>query len=96
MVETAETTRRRLADHLRAEPSTPTELGRAFSLAPSTVLSHLEHISQSLAHSEEQLLVAPPTCRECGFDDFDDLLNRPSRCPACKHEGIDEPTVTIE
>ncbi|AGB17046.1 putative transcriptional regulator containing an HTH domain fused to a Zn-ribbon [Halovivax ruber XH-70] len=95
MVETAATTRRRLADRLREEPGTPAELGREFSLSPSTVLTHLEHLAHSLQHDDEELLVAPPECRECGFDDFDDLLNRPSRCPSCKHEGIREPTVTI-
>jgi len=96
MVETAETTRRRLSDRLRERASTPTELGRAFSLSPSTVLTHVEHISRSVEHDDEQLLVAPPQCPECGFDDFDDLLNRPSRCPECKHEGVTEPTITIE
>lgn len=96
MEDATETTRRRLADRLRASPATPTELAAEFDLRPSTVCSHLEHVARSVDGTDEQFLVAPPRCRECGFDGFDDLLNRPSRCPDCKHEGIDDPTVTIE
>jgi predicted Zn-ribbon and HTH transcriptional regulator len=42
------------------------------------------------------LLVAPPECRDCGFTDFHDLVNRPSRCPECKSEGVEEPAFRIE
>lgn len=93
-----ETTRRRLADRLREEPATPSELAADFDLTPDAVLSHLEHVARTIdgAGDDEQLLVAPPACRRCGFDDYDDLLNRPSRCPACKSEAIEEPTVTVE
>jgi len=41
------------------------------------------------------LLVAPPTCDDCGFDAFDDLVNRPSRCPECKSESVTEPAYRI-
>ena len=96
MVDRSATLRRLLADRLREEPATPSELAAAFDRSPETILDHLEHVAQSVASDDEQLLVAPPICPECGFDAFDDLLNRPSRCPDCHHEGVEEPTVTIE
>ena len=98
MREADETTRQRLADALRAEPATPSELATRLDLTPQAVLRHAEHVSRSVdgAGTDEQLLVAPPTCRDCGFDDFDDLLNLPSRCPDCKSESVSEPTLTIE
>ncbi|WP_254862068.1 transcriptional regulator [Halovivax gelatinilyticus] len=96
MVDASATTRKRLADRLRDDAATPSELGRAFDLSPSTIISHLEHVARSLESTDEQLLVAPPRCQECGFDSFDQLLNRPSRCPECRFEGVTEPTVTIE
>ncbi|WP_246998936.1 transcriptional regulator [Halosolutus gelatinilyticus] len=96
MREADRTTRQRLADALRAEPATPSELAAQFDLTPNAVLGHVEHISRSLDRSDERFLVAPPTCRDCGFDDFDDLLNLPSRCPGCKSEAVTEPTFTIE
>ncbi|MFC6718148.1 transcriptional regulator [Natrialbaceae archaeon GCM10025810] len=96
MREADETTRQRIVDALREEPATPSELAAALDLTPNAVLRHVEHVSRSVGNSDERFLVAPPTCRACGFDDFDDLLNVPSRCPSCKSEAIDEPTFTIE
>ena len=96
MREAEETTRQRLADALRHEPATPSVLASEFDLTSGSILRHVEHIAHSVEHTDEQFLVAPPTCRECGFDTFDDLLNIPSRCPECKSEAVDEPTFTIE
>ncbi|ELZ07710.1 transcriptional regulator [Natrialba aegyptia] len=96
MREADETTRQRLADALRAEPATPSELAVQLELTPEAVLRHVEHVSRSVDPTDEQFLVAPPQCRDCGFEGFDDLVNRPSRCPSCKSEAVTEPTFTIE
>lgn len=89
-----ETTRQQIADQLRASPATAAELGAALSLPPSTVYEHLEHVARSV-NGDESVLVSPPTCRDCGFDGFDDLINRPSRCPECKSESVSEPAFTV-
>lgn len=91
-----ETTRRRIADYLRRRPAAAGRLANEFGIRSTTALSHVEHIAQSLDPTDEELLVAPPECRDCGFTDFDDLINRPSRCPACKSEGVEEPRFVIE
>ncbi|WP_136718112.1 transcriptional regulator [Halorientalis salina] len=93
---TDQTTRERVADRLREEALTAAAIARDFEIQASTAVSHVEHIAQSLDSTDEQLLVAPPTCRDCGFDDFDDLINRPSRCPDCKSESVEEPAFRIE
>ncbi|WP_434522231.1 transcriptional regulator [Halorubrum sp. AS12] len=101
-----ETTRQRIADALREEPRTASDLAAALSLPTPVVYEHLEHVSRSVADGEEpgsngagdegeEFLVAPPTCRECGFDRFDDPVNEPSRCPECKSERIEEPAFVI-
>lgn len=90
-----ETTRQRLADRLREAPATASELGESLSLPTPAVYEHLEHVSRSV-DDDETFLVAPPTCRDCGFDGFDDPLNHPSRCPECKSERIEEPAFLIE
>jgi hypothetical protein len=90
------TTRQRIADRLRDDPAPAGTLAREFGVRTTAVFSHVEHISQSLDATDERLLVAPPECRDCGFTDFDDLVNRPSRCPECKSEGVEEPVFTIE
>ncbi|RQH03250.1 transcriptional regulator [Natrarchaeobius oligotrophus] len=96
MREADETTRTRLTEALRSEPASPGELATRFDLTPHAVVDHVEHVARSVDGTDEQLLVAPPTCRDCGFDEFDRLLNIPSRCPSCKSESVSEPTFTIE
>ncbi|WP_435097781.1 transcriptional regulator [Halarchaeum sp. P4] len=91
------TTRERIADALREGPETPSSLAEAFEVTPHAALSHVEHVAKSVrGSSEEELLVRPPECRECGFNGFDVPLNLPSRCPECKHEGIEEPAFVVE
>lgn len=72
------------------------ELATTFEIRAGDVLSHVEHISRSLDATDEQLLVAPPECEECGFTDFDDLINRPGRCPHCKSEAVADPAFAID
>ncbi|RLM67854.1 transcriptional regulator [Halorubrum sp. Atlit-26R] len=98
-----ETTRQRIADALREEPRTASDLAETLSLPTPTVYEHLEHVSRSVREgnggsegdADDEFLVAPPTCRECGFDGFDDPVNEPSRCPECKGERIEEPAFVI-
>lgn len=90
-----ETTRERITDLLREQAMTASELAAAVETTPQTAIEHVTHIARSVGESDEELLVAPPTCRACGFDGFDDPANLPSRCPECHSERIDEPTFTI-
>jgi len=96
MREAERTTRQRIADRLRDDPAQPGTLAREFEVTTNAVYSHVTHLSRSLEHESERLLVAGPTCRDCGFSEFDDPVNRPSRCPSCKSESIEEPTFVIE
>lgn len=89
------TTRERMADRLREEPLTASAIAREFDVTASDAITHVQHISRSLDATDEELLVAPPECGDCGFDGFDDLLNRPSRCPECKSENVTEPTFRV-
>lgn len=90
------TTRQRIADALREGPATPRELSESLGIPTNTVYEHVRHVAQSLENEDEQFLVAPPACLECGFDGFDDPLNYPSRCPECKSERIAEPRFVVE
>lgn len=71
-------------------------LAAEFEITTESALAHVKHIAESLDAADERLLVAPPECRECGFSAFDDPANRPSRCPECKSEAIEEPVFKIE
>ena len=91
-----QTTRQRLAEKLREGAADPETLAEALGTTPDTVLEHARHLARSLEATDEVLLVAPPACRDCGFDGFDDPANRPSRCPACRSEAIDPPVLRID
>ncbi|MFB6206376.1 MAG: transcriptional regulator [Haloglomus sp.] len=90
------TTRQRIADHLRAEALEASAIAAEFDITTEQALSHVRHIARSLDAADETLLVAPPECRDCGFSAFDDPANRPSRCPECKSESIEEPAFRVE
>ena len=96
MREANRTTRERMADRLREETLAAGALAREFEIRTAETLDHIQHLARSLDPTDEQLLVAPPTCTECGFDGFDEPANLPSRCPACKSEAVSEPMFRIE
>jgi len=96
MEDASRTTRERIADRLRETPLAASALAREFEIDAGTALSHVRHVARSLEGTGEQLLVAPPRCTDCGFEDFDDPANRPSRCPECKSEDVSDPTFTVE
>lgn len=95
MREADRTTRERMADRLREEELPASALAREFEINTPEALTHVRHIARSLAATDEQLLVAPPACEDCGFDGFDDPANRPSRCPECRSEALTEPVFRI-
>ena len=90
------TTRERVADALRENPATVSELSKRVGAPRSVVYDHLQHVARSLENTDEQFLVAPPECLNCGFADFDDPVNYPSRCPTCRSERIEEAVFTVE
>ncbi|MFB6254721.1 MAG: transcriptional regulator [Halobacteriaceae archaeon] len=90
------TVRKKIKKALTSRPYAPSTLADEFGISLQAVLNHIEHIKRSLDTTNQQLLVRPPECEKCGFNEFDDLLNVPSRCPNCKSEMIIEPVFQIE
>ena len=90
------TTRERIADLLRADAATASDLAVEFGITAASARDHVRHVARSLDNGDEQLLAIPPECRDCGFDAFDDRVNHPSRCPDCKSEAVEEPVFTVE
>lgn len=96
MREAERTTRERITDYLRQTAASPSGLASEFDITPDTAVEHVRHVAHSLDGTDERVVVAPPQCRDCGFDAFDDPANRPSRCPECKSESIEEPAYRID
>ncbi|QLG26430.1 transcriptional regulator [Halorarum halophilum] len=88
------TTRQRIADELREDVATAGVLSTRLDVPAPEVYEHVRHVARSL--EDEELLVSPPECRDCGFSGFDDPVNAPSRCPECRSENLAEAAFKIE
>lgn len=93
------TRRQHIVNLLRERPEIrPTALSDALSdegveLSPDEVVSEIDQVVHSL---DDEVLVAPAECRDCGFSDWDKKVNIPSKCPVCHSEWIEEPIFKIE
>lgn len=93
-----QTTRQKIVSLLEERPSArPTAISMALGddgikLSPDEVVDEVTEIQRN----RSDVMATPPTCRECGFSRFDNLLNIPSKCPDCRSEWIEEPVYTIE
>ena len=76
-------------------PMTARELSKTIRISEKEVIAHLEHVARSL-HLPRRLVLDPPVCNKCGFVFTDrQRFSIPSRCPDCRHEGIQPPAFTI-
>jgi transcriptional regulator len=67
-------------------------LAEELGLREKDVVEHLEH----LRRSHVTLAVTPAACRECGFVFRKrERFGRPSRCPVCRSEQINEPVFEV-
>ncbi len=83
-----ETRRGRIAQLLRENDFTPSEIARILDIPLKVVLEDLKHIAQSPKYGK--LLVMPARCRKCGYE-FKAEIKIPKKCPKCKSTWIDEP-----
>ena len=80
-----------LVDH----PMTVNEISRFVEQTGKDTESDLEHLLQSLKHSEYRPVIEPATCRKCGFEFGSDKLRKPSKCPTCKSTWLTEPRISL-
>jgi predicted Zn-ribbon and HTH transcriptional regulator len=92
-----ETVRREIREALREGACSARDLSAAVSISVREVSSHLEHIQRSLASTGQRLVVIPAACKKCGFVFAKrEKLKRPTKCPVCKGESIQEPLFEIQ
>ncbi|MBW2019254.1 MAG: transcriptional regulator [Deltaproteobacteria bacterium] len=72
------------------------DLSQMLGIQEKEVYGHLPHIARSVASQKQQLVIRPSRCLVCGYV-FDNRKRfaRPSRCPCCKKERIDEPRYQV-
>ncbi|RLE53840.1 MAG: transcriptional regulator [Candidatus Methanomethylicota archaeon] len=96
--------RERILEVLKSsnEPLTVNDIIAILDLEPSRrseVYEHLMHIAKTIrakSHGQEQLVMIPPKCKNCGYI-FTSLkkAKKPNRCPKCKSERISPPAFMI-
>ena len=78
-------------------PVTAHDVSRLVGIPEHDVASHLEHLSQSLKHTGEDLRIDPAACLDCGFEfTRRQRFTRPSGCPICRGRRIRFPRFHIE
>jgi predicted Zn-ribbon and HTH transcriptional regulator len=87
--------RKDLIPMLLDRPLTVTEISRATEQPGRDTVEDLEHLLQSLKHTEYKAVIQPATCRKCGFEFGVDKLRKPSRCPECKGTWLTEPRISL-
>lgn len=91
-----QTARQSIIDIISGRALTAKEISAEVGLPEKEVYEHLEHIRQSLARQDRQLLVTPARCKKCGFEfKKRERLKKPGRCPVCKGQAIEEPVFEI-
>lgn len=87
--------RKDLIDYLHDSPNTIRGLASVFRVKAAELEADLEHIQQSLKHTDKTLQVTPARCKKCGFQFGTDKLSKPSRCPECRSQWLSEPVVEV-
>lgn len=90
------TRRQQIAELLKQRSYSAKSLADIFGVAVKDIVEDLNHISLSV-RPQQKLKVEPASCRSCGFA-FKDRgrLNKPSRCPKCNSEWIEEQKFRVE
>jgi predicted Zn-ribbon and HTH transcriptional regulator len=72
------------------------ELSQAMGIREKEVYAHLSHIARSVTAQKKKLIIMPAECLECGFVfEKRKRFTRPSRCPHCKSEHIQNPVYRV-
>lgn len=82
------TKRKDIINKLTGSEADVRQISKYFSLEEDQVFEEMRHIKKSLDNTDKKLLVKPPKCHNCGFDNFKDILSDPSKCPNCNNENL--------
>ncbi len=76
-------------------PLTVTEISRFADQPGKDTVADLEHLLQSLKHTEFKPVIEVANCKKCSFPFSPDKLRKPSKCPKCKSTWIAEPRISL-
>lgn len=91
-----QTIRKQMIGLLEKEEMSAREISQAVQIREKEVYEHLAHIGRTVNTKRKKLVITPSQCLECGYV-FKNRkrYTRPSRCPHCKNEHINNPAYRI-
>jgi predicted Zn-ribbon and HTH transcriptional regulator len=90
------TIRQLITAELEKGSMTARNLSKAIRISEKEAIAHMDHVAKSLK-PPKRLIIEPPVCNKCGFVfSKRHRFTSPSRCPECRHEGIQPPAFRIE
>jgi transcriptional regulator len=87
--------RKDLIPMLLEHPMTVNEISRFVEQSGKETSDDIEHLLQSLKHSEYRPVIEPASCKKCGFEFGPEKLRKPSKCPKCKSTWLTEPRISL-
>ncbi len=93
-----ETRRKKIIDILleSENPISPEEIAiRLDEQNVNLIYSDMEHVVKTLKSLNYKVIAEPPVCKKCGYVFKKTLYKKPSRCPKCKSEWIQEPRYLV-
>jgi hypothetical protein len=92
-----QTVRQAIMSILKQQSSTARELSFYVKVSEKEIYEHLNHIRKSKDRNKFKLIVAPGSCRKCGFAfKKRERITKPGRCPLCHGELLEEPNFSIK
>ena len=91
----ADVFRKDLIPMLLEHPMTVSEISRFAEQPGKDTVADLEHLLQSLKHTEFKPVIEVSVCKKCGFEFGTDKLRKPSKCPKCKSTWVTEPRISL-
>jgi predicted Zn-ribbon and HTH transcriptional regulator len=93
---TGQTIRQHMVALLSEGPHSTRDLSKILGICERDVRDHFPHIARSLLPQKRKLVTIPCRCLTCGFV-FSNRrrYSRPSRCPRCRGERIQEPNFQV-
>lgn len=91
-----QTIRKQIMEVLNKKEMNARDLSQTLGIREKEVYEHLSHIAASVTARRKKLIIIPAECLECGFVfEKRKRFTRPSRCPHCKSEHIQNPMYQI-
>lgn len=90
------TIRKQLIELLSQNAYDARDLSQHLGIRETVVYDHIPHITRSVTSLGKKLKIIPSKCAACGYT-FKDRKRaaKPSRCPTCKSERIENPKFHI-